>query len=329
MDRLNHFIKCLQTVQQMNYPVHSRVHSLKSFQSPSLKCYVKRDDELGFGISGTKIRKYRTLIPYFLNHNVEEVVVIGSSHSNHVLSVVQLLIENGIKPTLFLRGHPERGKEGNALLIKLFVPLTSIHWISKNDWKEVETKASEYAQEQKHMTFVLPEGGFCSPSLPGALSLCLDILKNEQEMNLNFDHVFLEVGTGFTACALILGMHWLENKKTIHPILLAEDEKAFLNRLEQCKSMFQSLIEEKVSFPTNFIIHHPVKTKGFGKISSILFKEISRVAQTEGFLIDPIYTAKLFIETENIISQSNYKGNIMILHSGGALTLMGFQNNIL
>src|ERR1700761_5279772 len=81
------------------YATHSRVHSLRSFLFSGTTCYVKRDDELGFGVSGSKIRKYCSLIPFFLNQGIQEVVVIGNAYSNHVLSLVQLLIENQLSPT--------------------------------------------------------------------------------------------------------------------------------------------------------------------------------------------------------------------------------------
>lgn len=326
--RYEQLIQTLNTFPKENYGVQSRVHPLQSFHFPNLKCYVKRDDELGFGISGSKIRKYSTLIAYLLNRTIEEVVVIGSAYSNHVVGLIQLLIENNIKATLFLRGDPNRLKQGNALFIELFVSSDSIHWFSKDEWSEVESHAYHYAKNQRKRIFVLPEGGFCDEAFPGALTLSLDIIRNEQEMTLQFNHIFLEVGTGLTACALILALHWLEHPCTIHCLLLAEDQNAFLNRLNTCKKMFQDCLQQEISFPENFKTHLPQKTKGFGKVPKFIFSSIRQIAQKEGFLTDPIYSAKLFVEAENILALDQYKGNALMLHSGGALTLMGFQTFI-
>jgi 1-aminocyclopropane-1-carboxylate deaminase len=165
--KLHHLTSCLAAIPQIDYPTHSRIHPLRSFIFPSVQCYVKRDDELGFGISGSKIRKYRSLIPFLLAKQVQEVVVIGSAYSNHVLSFVQLMIENGLQPTLFLRGDPSRSLQGNALLTSLFVLPSAIHWLSQSDWKNVESLAYLYASKQNHSTFVLPEGAFCSQLCQG------------------------------------------------------------------------------------------------------------------------------------------------------------------
>ncbi len=326
--KLDHLKNCLAAIPQACYPMHSRVHSLRSFSFPSVQCYVKRDDELGFGISGSKIRKYRSLIPFLSTNKIQEVIIIGSAYSNHVLSLIQLLIENGFLPTLFLRGDPNRPLKGNSLLISLFISPSSIHWFSKSEWKNVELEADAYARKKQHATFVLPEGGFCSEALPGALTIVLDLLANEQEKKCTFDHIFIEAGTGFTASALMLGLHWIEHPACVHVILLAEDEQAFLASLKLCHEMFIQLMGCPFSFPENFVLHYPQKVKGFGKINSLLFKSIAHLARQEGFLTDPIYSAKLFITSKELLRQENIKGNVLIHHSGGSLTLMGFQDEL-
>lgn len=314
----------IDTVPQIDYPAHSRIHDLKSYA----QCYVKRDDELGFGISGSKIRKYRTLIPYLINNDYDEVVVIGSAYSNHVLGFVQLLIENQIEPTLFLRGDPKRELIGNALLTSLFVREDSIHWFSKDEWHTVHAKANDFAANQKNKTFVLPEGGSCSEALPGALTLPLDIIKNENESNLQFEHVFIDSGTGLMAIALILGFAWLDRKTKIHAVLIADNEASFVTNLKEHHANFCKLMNKSIPFPENFNVYLPESVPGFGKINAGIFEEIRNIATTEGFLTDPVYSAKLFIEAQRIIDHDKIKGKTLIMHSGGALTLAGFQDRL-
>lgn len=316
------------SITQADYPSHSRIHPLKSFALPSVNCFVKREDELGFGISGSKIRKYRSLIPWLMQKGIEEVVLIGSAASNNVLGLNQLLIENKLKPTLFLRGDPSYSLKGNCLLSTLFAPAASIHWFSKNDWHAVESKADEYALKQPHPTFVLPEGAAVAASLPGALSLALDIAENEKKNGIAFDHIFIEAGTGFMACALLLGLSWLKRPSLVHVLLLAEDELAFHKRLKHCHEMFLDLMEDPAPIPQHFALHLPQFTGSFGKTSPMIFQFIKQLAQEEGFMTDPVYSGKLFFEAKRLLSTGEIKGNILIIHSGGALSLMGFQDQL-
>ncbi len=326
--RLQQLQDCLSAIPQVSYPMHSRVHSLQSFLFPFTSCYVKRDDELGFGISGSKIRKYRTLIPYFIQKGIQEVILIGSAYSNHILSLQQLLVENGLRSTLFLRGDSTSSLQGNSLLTSLFIPPSSIHWLSKKEWHSVESQAYFYAKQQPHTTFVLPEGGVSVEALPGALTLPLDVQDNEKEKGVHFDHILIEAGTGFTASALILGLNWLERPTTVHVVLLAEDSVAFLSQLKRCHAMFLELMQDSCPFPQNFALHMPQLTGNFGKTKRFLFEAIAQLARDEGFLTDPIYTAKLFIESRCLLTQGKMQGNVLIHHSGGALTLMGFQDRL-
>lgn len=315
----------LKSVPHASYPYQSRIHPLKSFTN----VYVKRDDELGFGLSGSKVRKYRTLIPYLINSDCKEVVVIGSAHSNHVLSLTQLLIENNILPMLFLRGDPNRLKQGNALYNSLFVPPEHIRWFSKPEWKNVEIEAHKYVQVCPHKSLVLPEGGNIAECLPGALSLPLDIIKNEKENQLVFDHLFIDSGTGLMAIALILGFAWLRKNALVQVVLMAGNENDFLQQLKKYHAVFCLLMSADMPFPTNFRLNTPKAALGFGKVNPSLFRFISHIAKTEGFLTDPIYSAKLFLEAREIIQKKSLQKNTLIIHSGGTITLAGFQNQLL
>lgn len=115
------------------YPSHSRIHPLKTFGDAQTPCFVKREDELGFGISGFKIRKYSSLIPHLQVHKIKEAILIGGPYSNNIVGLTQLMIENNIQPTLFLHGDSDTKKIGNFLLTSLIVSSDSIHWISRDE----------------------------------------------------------------------------------------------------------------------------------------------------------------------------------------------------
>lgn len=325
----NELKKCLSTISiDRPYQVHSRVHPLHSFTFPFSSCFVKRDDELGFGITGSKLRKYNSLLPALLKDEIEEVVVIGSAQSNNVLGISQLLIENRIQPTLFLKQPSHTEMKGNLLLTNLLVSDKDIHWIPGSKWNSAEQLAENYKQNNSKKIFILKEGASVTESLPGALTLPVDILKNEQQLNLQFDHIFVESGTGLMAIALILGYAWMQKTTTIHVLLLAGDDFYFLNQLTFFHRAFEKLVSSSIPIPNNFVLHQPKQCKSFGSTNSSIFKEIRFVARMEGFFIDPIYTAKLFIETRRILCEDPLTGNILINHSGGGLSLFGFHDRL-
>jgi len=319
----------LERVEMENYQTFSRVHPLRSFSYTGTSCYVKREDELSCGISGSKVRKYLSLIPYILKQKADEVVVLGTSHSNHVLGISELLCEKGIDPILFLSGR-KTDPLGNFLFTSLFVKEENIHWI-KEGWDSLENYAKDYAEQKAQegkKVLVIPKGGNCKEALYGLLTLTLDILRNEEALQIAFDHIFMDAGTSLTALSVILALSFLKKNTHVHVVQLGGDEKEFQETLDRAKAEFEDFIGEKLPFLVNYTLYSPTNAKSFGSLNTQVFTTIKEIAQQEGFLTDPIYTAKLFYEGREILKKSLLKGNVLFIHSGGALSLSGFQASI-
>ncbi len=318
----------LNAIPMASFPCRSRIHRLRSFGE---RCYVKREDELGFGISGTKLRKYLSLLPEILKKKPDEAIVIGSPYSNHVLSFSQVLRENGIEPILFLLGDPQSKKQGNYLFSSLFADSKNIHWTPRSKWDEIERSAEAFVRERakkKIRAQVVPKGANCKEALPGSLTLALDILRNEQEDGIAFDHLIIDSGTGLTACALLLAFAFLNKNVFLHIILIAGTEEQFSSVLAERKKDFEALLNIALPSPTQFKLYSSSTAPSFGAVNATIFKEISTIARSEGFLTDPVFTAKLFLEGKKILAEQHLKGNVLFIHSGGGLGLTGFQEQI-
>jgi 1-aminocyclopropane-1-carboxylate deaminase len=311
----------------LDHPLHSRVHPLRDF-APLHSCYVKRDDELSFGISGSKLRKYASLLPAFLKESPEEAIVIGSAYSNHVVSLTQLLIEKGIDPLLFLLGSEKSLLQGNLLLSSLFVKPENIYWYEKKTWDTIEETALEFAKKRTKKCVMIPRGANTVEALPGAMTLALDILENERKGGISFDHIFIDSGTGMTAAALTLAFGFLEKKTTIHILQIAGTPEEFHTLLSLRKTEFEGMIQQRLPSSFSYKLYSPTHAQSFGSVSPQIFQTIREIAHTQGFLTDPIFTAKLFAEGKKILSEKTLKGNILFIHSGGALSLMGFTKQL-
>jgi 1-aminocyclopropane-1-carboxylate deaminase/D-cysteine desulfhydrase-like pyridoxal-dependent ACC family enzyme len=306
-----------------SYSLNSRVHFLRSFSSDLRQVYIKRDDELSFGISGSKFRKYSSLIPFLLEKGIKRAVLIGGAYSNNVLGLSQLLIENGIRPILLIRKPGNDAIRGNYFFTRLLVPKEDCILIDRDQWSRVEEIANEYIGDGK--TVVVPEGASMKESLPGALSLPLDILRNEQELDVEFDHVFVDAGTGLQAVALLLGLAYCKSRAIVHVVLLAQTTAEFEKVLGELMHIFELFIGEEVSAQKKFQLYHPQKGASFGSVTKSVMQDILRFARAEGVLTDPVYSGKLISESKRIISDEGLKGNILLMHSGGGLSLSGFQ----
>lgn len=307
-----------------DFPCHSRVHPLKSFATPQLKAYIKRDDELG--LSGSKMRKFSSLIAHMLQQKVDQAIVIGGANSNHILGISQLLIENGIEPKLFLCQARQETLKGNAVLTKLLVPESQIQWIERQQWPKAYDIAKAYVVEKSasKKIFIVPEGGCQPEALPGALTLVNDILQNEKQLGCQFDHLFIDSGTGMMAIALLLGLAFIRHQGCVHVVLMAGTEQEFLGKLKVYHEHFSSLMKQHCPWPIHYYLCKPHQARAFGSTTAKTFKAIEQIAQQEGVLCDPIYNAKLFLEAKRKIFEENLQGNALVIQSGGTLSLLGF-----
>jgi 1-aminocyclopropane-1-carboxylate deaminase len=169
-------------------------------------------------------------------------------------------------------------------------------------------------------------------ALPGALNLGEDIIKNEYEHNLLFEHIFIEAGTGLAAIGLILGLATLNRYPHIHILLLAMTKDVFLEKLQVFYQHLPQVSKQLAAweqFVHRLHFYTPTTARSFGAVNQKVFETIIQVARQDGILTDPIYTAKLLLMAKQVIlDTSTLIGNILIIHGGGGLGLMGYQEQL-
>jgi 1-aminocyclopropane-1-carboxylate deaminase/D-cysteine desulfhydrase-like pyridoxal-dependent ACC family enzyme len=300
----------------MLWNLTSRIHPLNGFPSKDISCYVKREDELSCGISGTKIRKYAGLIPFMLQNEIKHLVIIAGAQSNNLLAALQIARELNLAVSVFLLKPKTEKIQGNFKLSRLFLCSEEIHWVERADWAYVDELATQYALTLNQPNFVLAEGASVPEAFEGAMSLADDIVRNEKQLGLNFDHLFIDAGTGFSAAALIHRLTVVKHPGIVHVLLLADVEELFIHKM----SLWSGGAKH-----TNYRCFYPRTARSFGSVNNTVREEIKRTAREEGILTDPIYSAKLFNAARHYIAEQALNGAALLIHSGGALTLSGFD----
>jgi len=270
-------------------------------------------------------------MPALKNHDIHTAILIGGAHSNNVLSALQLLIENGIIPILFLLGSPDSEMRGTHLLIRMLVESSSIHWVARDQWTIVEDLATQMAFElnrKGNKAIVIPEGCAMPEAIPGAATLALDILRNELEGGIVFDHIFLDAGTGFQSAITLLAYAWIERKTKFTIVSMADSKELFEENLKNYGLWFESWLQEEIPQPISYELIFPHTAKSFGSVNHLILTSLIAMARSEGVLVDPIYSAKLFSTAKHVLEDKFDDKKTLIVHSGGGLSLSGFQTTI-
>lgn len=312
-----------------DFLLHSRIHLLNE-QPGKARLYIKRDDELSSGITGSKYRKYASLVPFILEKRFHEVVLMGSAQSNNVVAALQLLNENRIQSKLILLESNENELKGNLLWMNLLHDLNDVIWVSRKDWKKVNDIAVAYQEDQKRSgrnVFVLPEGGLTIEAMPGAMTLTDDIIENEKETGIHFDHLFIDSGSGATAIGLLLGLRLLKKRCTVHITLIAGTEAEFIPKYHELENQFEEYTGTKLPIETVFDLHFykPAVSPSFGSMTRTILDEVKSIARNEGILMDPVYSVKHLMTAKQIIIDQQLSGDMLFIYCGGSLGLSGFQ----
>lgn len=302
----------------------SRVCPLNSFQN----VWIKREDELSFGVSGSKLRKLSSFIANYIKNPLKMVYVFGGGHSNSLLATAQLFRENQIKFRILLK-KPREISGNYKLLLQIVNQEEFIFFSSKDQGLSEESIIQKYLNIIVNENEILREGANHYWSYEGASLLSEDLIKNETEKNIKFQDIFLDSGTGITASSFISHQIYLDQIKfrTYHICLIAGNEIDFLNSLEIVyRSLYNKNIKD-VEIEINF--YYPDQAKSFGSTNNKIWKTIKNFARKEGIFLDPIYTAKSYLILEKNISLIEPTHKILFIHSGGGLSLTGFMDKLL
>jgi len=175
--------------------------------------------------------------------------------------------------------------------------------------------------------FVLPEGAHHPLALPGSLSMLVDILRNERESGVRFDHVFIDAGTGMVAQSLLAGAAAIGRKTIFHVVVLAGSFEDFQVGLSQVIQYTEEFLHVSIHSLPDYHMYYPTTARSFGSTNSTIFREIKRIAREDGILTDPVYSSKLFLTARQTILDHALDGNILLIHSGGGLALSGFMDH--
>jgi 1-aminocyclopropane-1-carboxylate deaminase/D-cysteine desulfhydrase-like pyridoxal-dependent ACC family enzyme len=97
--------------------------------------------------------------------------------------------------------------------------------------------------------------------------------------------------------------------------------------LEQIIQYTEDFLQILIPSRPDYKLYYSTIAKSFGGTNRAIFREIKCIAREDGILTDPVYSAKLFIMAKHTIQDQSLDGNILLIHSGGALALSGFMDN--
>lgn len=291
--------------------------------------WFKRDDLTGFGMGGNKIRKLEFLAADALAQGADTLVTGAGPQSNHVRATMAVAARLGLKGVAVFHGSRPPETQGNLLLDELFgaeIIFTNNPDRSQLDAR-IEAEAERLRQEGRR-PYVIGRGGASSLGSSGYVAASLELLTQLVEQNLQLDYLICATGSCGTQTGLLVGAAWLQPGYQILGVTVSRPRQECLIRIEKLAQETISLLDLNLSVsPAEIKVNDDYIGPGYGIPTPACVEAIRLVAQTEGIMLDPVYSGKAMAGLIDLIRRGeiNQQHKVLFLHTGGAPSLFAYQ----
>ena len=282
--------------------------------------FIKRDDKTDCLCSGNKIRKMEFLAADAQKKDCDTFITCGGAQSNHARTVAAVAAHLGMRSHLVLRkedGIPD----GNSLLDTLLG--AEFTWITPEEYMNVNNLMKNIAEEMEkdgHKAYIIPVGGSNAMGSFGYIRCVEEIKKQEKELELEFDSIICACGSGGTHEGLFLGKKIFGLGASIISYNVGDTPNFFKVKIPRILNEVIQEFNLNIHYVRSEIdVRGGYMGQGYGISTAGALKTIKEVAQTEGIILDPVYTAKAFHGLVDEIKKGVYKkgSNILFIHTGG------------
>jgi L-cysteate sulfo-lyase len=252
--------------------------------------WIKRDDLVGLGGGGNKVRKLQYTCGEALAAGAATLLTTGAAQSNHARLTAAAAARLGLRCVLVLAGGPPPTSRGNLVLDALAG--AEIVWAGNQSPAAVlEAEAPRHDRP-----YVIPFGG----STPASAQAYVDCAAEIEEQQPGFDRVVVAVGSGGTMAGLVRAL----GPERVHGV----DTGA----LPDARAAVAELAGVD---PAGLQIDPSQIGAGYDTLTERVREALKLAARTEGLFLDPTYTGRAMAGL--IAGGIPSDGVTVFLHSGG------------
>ncbi|WP_391206685.1 D-cysteine desulfhydrase [Psychrobacillus sp. L4] len=295
--------------------------------------YIKRDDLLGLTGGGNKTRKLEFLVADALEKNADTLITCGAVQSNHCRLTLAAAKKEQLNCHLVLEERVpnsyNHNSNGNNFLFNLLGNdgITVVPGGS-NMMEEME-KVAEQVRAKGKNPYIIPGGGSNEIGATGYVSCAQEIEMQLFESSLAIDCIVTPSGSAGTHAGLTVGFHGNNNFIPIVGISVNRKKEV------QEENVYQ-LVKKTADFLgiQNTIDRSAVNVfdnyvgPGYSLPTDEMTAAIELLAQTEGILVDPVYTGKAMAGFIDLIRKGYFKKGekVLFLHTGGSPALYDYTS---
>ncbi len=294
-------------------------------RSPRL--FIKRDDATGLAVGGNKARKLEFLVADALRQGACTLVTAGGPQSNHARMTAAAANRFGLNTVLVFDGEAGVPLQGNQLLDRLLG--ADMRFSSLPAPEALEEVARELRGQGRH-PYVIPVGGSTGLGALGYALAMQELVEWGRDHETPIDHVVVASGSGGTQAGLE-AVVWSQNLPSkIIGMSVSRAEAALAELVSAIATEAVRCVGLKREFsPADITVRDQYVGPGYAQVTPECLDAIELVAQTEGIILDPVYTGKAMAGLLGLIGEGFFEkeDNVIFIHTGGTPGLFAYADH--
>ena len=297
--------------------------------------YIKRDDLTGLAFGGNKTRMLEFSLADAIRKGAEVVLSGAAVQSNYCRQLAAACAKLGLECRLLVRPvRPVDGEEiqGNQFLQRLFgAKVTVLEAYDRAQQAEaIAAEAARLRAEGRRVYIPREEDTVDLDAIAYAES-ALEIVKQERELGVSFSSLYLSA-LDTTQAGIVLGLRALGSPIRVRGFCPLAGVTDRCEEMARMAAQGAKRLGLGLSFaPADFENDDGYVGERYGIPTQKGLEAVRKVAQTEGILLDPVYTGKAMAALIDHVRDGLLpKGEpVLFLHTGGAPALFGYVRDVL
>lgn len=308
-----------------------RLHRLEAALDTGVALFVKRDDLMGLGGGGNKLRKLEFLLGAAKAQGCDTFITTGALQSNHARLSAAACARAGLACELVLRRTVAREDadyrhSGNQLLDPLFGATMHVLPGDADAMAFTHDRASELERGGAR-AYVVGAGGSSPVGCLGYVAAAEEILTQEQALGARFARTIVANGSSGTHAGLAAGM-----------ALAGEDPARILSYtvlapLDEAQAATRALADATLAGLDAPPLSQPLAIDGsqlgdgYGVPTDAMLEAVRLMARSEGLLLDPVYSGKAFAGLIAAVRAGHYASGdaLLFVMTGGTPGLYAYR----
>jgi D-cysteine desulfhydrase len=299
--------------------------------------FIKRDDELGFGLGGNKTRKLEYELAQAQRVHARKIVTFGGLQSNHARLTAAHAVRLGMEPHLFYFAKRPALLQGNLLLNELLG--ARLHFVPFGKGGDGSATIERTTRLVKIIArayvgahYFVPVGGHSVRGALGYVRAAFELNEQARALGIENAQVIVAAGTGGTLAGLMAGFALCKSTLRVTAIDIGElwkDFRVSIARLatDTCAHLGERIIFEPKDVP---LVVNRFVCAAYAVCTEQGIDAIRLLARTEGIFLDPVYTGKAFAGMLDLIRRDRLTQEtpLIFLHTGGAPAVFAYAEEL-